>query len=163
MRKLNAYFVDQWKEEINRDRGVRGVGGNKLRTYRLLKTDFGTASYLHNHLLTKGQRSALAKFRCGVAPLRLETGRFEGLPIEERLCPICNAEPETELHAVIKCHAYNDLRPAVFNDAIDICDDFMLLSDTDKLILILNDNLLCKPAASLCVNILKRRREFLYG
>ena len=30
--------------------------------------------------------ASLSKFRCGVAPIRLETGRFEGLLVERKLC-----------------------------------------------------------------------------
>jgi len=162
LRRLNDCFVNQWKMEVNRDGSTRGVGGNKLRTYKMLKREFGTTSYLQDHHITRMQRSALAKFRCGVAPLRLETGRFEGLPVEERLCPVCNSETETELHAVIKCHAYDDLRTVVFNAAINLCDGFMALSDCDKLVFILSESLLNKQSANLCYRILKRRRELLY-
>ena len=41
--------------------------------------------------LTRGKQSAIAKFRRGVAPIRLETGRYEGLCVEDRVCPYnCN-------------------------------------------------------------------------
>ncbi len=40
--------------------------------------------------ITGGQRSSLAKFRCGVAPLCFESGQYEGLPEEERIYPVCN-------------------------------------------------------------------------
>ena len=43
-------------------------------------------------------RSALAKFRCGVAPIRLETGRYERLDVNDRICPICNIGIEDEMH-----------------------------------------------------------------
>ena len=34
-------------------------------------------------------RSALIKFRCGVAPSRIETGRNENVKENERMCPFC--------------------------------------------------------------------------
>ena len=42
----------------------------------------------------------MAKFRCGVAPLRIETGRFERLSVEDRLCFHCYGDGlvEDELH-----------------------------------------------------------------
>ena len=41
-------------------------------------------------ILPKNHRSALCKFRCGGAPLRLETGRYEGLPVNRRTCVFCS-------------------------------------------------------------------------
>jgi hypothetical protein len=41
-------------------------------------------------------RSAFAKFWCGVASLRIETGRFENFRIEERICCFCSDFIEDE-------------------------------------------------------------------
>ena len=49
-------------------------------------------------VLPKRYRSILAKFRCGVAPIRVETGRYERLSFAERMCPLCNGGIENELH-----------------------------------------------------------------
>ncbi len=35
--------------------------------------------------LSRGERSAMAKFRMGVAPIKLETGRYTSTPEDERL------------------------------------------------------------------------------
>ena len=47
-------------------------------------------------------KSAFAKFRCGVAPLKIETDRYEGVSIENRTCfnNICNVNNciENEKH-----------------------------------------------------------------
>ena len=161
--KLNAFFVHNWNEEINREEGVRGVGHNKLRTYKLLKREFGTSPYVKDHHLTRAQRSALAKFRCGVAPLRLETGRFEGLPVEERLCPLCMLEPETEVHCFIKCHAFDAHRTNVFNAATVINNDFIIMSDVDKFVFIVTHTDMVKTAGKFCLLLLKLRREFVYS
>ena len=45
-------------------------------------------------------RSALSKFRCGVAPIRIETGRYENLTENERVCPFCNCI-EDEVHVLL--------------------------------------------------------------
>ncbi len=68
---------------------MRGTGLNKLRTYRKYKQSILTEPYVIA-LLSKYQRSALAKFRCGVAPLKIETGKYTRTPEEERLCTLCN-------------------------------------------------------------------------
>ena len=88
-----------------------GRGNNKLRTYALFKTDFEAEKYCQK-LLPHRHRAAFAKFRCGVAPLRIETGRFENKPLEERKCPFCDIV-ETESHVLLDCDTYSDLRQDV--------------------------------------------------
>jgi hypothetical protein len=49
--------------------------------------------------IPKHERSAMAMFRCGVLPLRVETGRYKGEPLADRMCTVCeNNEIETEKH-----------------------------------------------------------------
>jgi hypothetical protein len=55
-------------------------------------------------------RSALAKFRCGVAPLWIETGRYENKNVNERVCFICHDQIEDEKHVLLDCPLYVDLR-----------------------------------------------------
>ncbi len=46
----------------------------------------------------------MAKMRCRVAPICLETGRYEGLTEQERICPVCDMdEIESEIHVMIFC------------------------------------------------------------
>ena len=59
--------------------------------------------------LSKSERSHLAQFKLGVdtLPLRLETGRFVGLSVDERICNLCNInETEDELHFLLKKQTY---------------------------------------------------------
>ena len=74
---LGSFFrVMKWKALLDRNTSIRGNGGNKLRTYRICKSDFCTENYLKTNI-PFNNRSAFTKFRCGVAPLRVETGRYE--------------------------------------------------------------------------------------
>ena len=73
---LKNYFNRQWLQEVNQINSRTGHGGNKLRTYKLFKTIYAPEKYLQLNM-SSSNRSALAKFRCGVAPIRLETGRYE--------------------------------------------------------------------------------------
>ena len=59
--------------------------------------------------LPRSHRSAYAKFRTGVAPLRLETGRYEHLNLEQRVCFNCESEIETVEHELTQCPFYKDL------------------------------------------------------
>ncbi len=74
----------------------------KLRTYRLCKRERQTENYLRVRL-NRQQRSMLCQLRCGILPLRIETGHYgpKPLPPEDRICLLCNLEPETELHFFI--------------------------------------------------------------
>ena len=57
--------------------------------------------------LTKNERSHLAQFRCAVLPLKIETGRFSGLAIEDRLCQVCDQHAvESEIHLLLHCNIY---------------------------------------------------------
>ena len=60
--------------------------------------------------MSRVHRSSFAKFRLGVAPLRIETGRYEGLIETERICPFCKNHTEDELHVLFDCFLYNDIR-----------------------------------------------------
>ena len=95
----------KWQATLDRETS------NKLRFYRLLKTEFISEPYLEMPISRK-ERKALAKVRCGVAPLRLEMGLWEKrnniqIPHEERVCLNCFKngfiETENEEHFLLRC------------------------------------------------------------
>ena len=100
--KLLTDFKCKFSNDLARDsaRATNG-SGNKLRTYRTFKTEIGCELYLRT-LKSPAQRRAFSQFRCGVAPLRIETGRYERLPVHERTCPMCNTYVETEEHVLLE-------------------------------------------------------------
>ncbi len=113
---IHAYYVEKWKTEINRESGRNGR--NKVRTYKMLKQVFGPSEYVNNIFINKHQRSTFTKFRCGVAPIRLETGRYENLPEEQRLCLMCDSQViDSEIHVLTMCNLYIDLRTDLFHRA----------------------------------------------
>ena len=136
-----------------------GRGRNKLRTYRLFKDAFETEPYC-KLILPLRHRSAFTKFRCGVAPLRIETGRYENKPLEERKCPFCD-EVENESHVVLSCYLYDDLRIALFNTALTFNPNFMDLTTEDKLIFLFSNLFMIRITAKTCFNILQRRAFYL--
>ncbi len=49
--------------------------------------------------------------KCCTALLRIETGRYEGLPVEQRLCEVCESDNvEYEMHVLISCDAFTQER-----------------------------------------------------
>ena len=73
---LFSKFKTSWLADVNRQDARNGNVGNKLRTYRLFKQEFKSEPYL-TCPMSKSHRSAYAKFRSGVAPIRIETGRYD--------------------------------------------------------------------------------------
>ena len=78
--KLRGDFIHKWRENLARNTVRNGMHGNKLRTYRAFKTEYKTEGYI-NLKLPRLHRSSYAKFRCGVSPLRIETGCYERLAL----------------------------------------------------------------------------------
>ena len=76
---MNNYVAD-WHNSIDRKSRRSGVGRNKLRTYRLFKTEYETENDCRL-LMPNSHHAAFAKLRCGVAPIQIETGRFENLDV----------------------------------------------------------------------------------
>jgi hypothetical protein len=102
----------------------------KLRTYRIIKSCFGNEKYVCAPL-SKKQRSLCAQLRSGVLPLHLETGRYRGVPEEERICDYCNIDIENEFHFVFYCPLYHEMRLKLFKKCKTT--DLMWLNDADRL------------------------------
>ena len=146
---------------MTRPHAKKGTGGNKLRTYFKFKSAFETENYV-NMSFTRGKRSAIAKFRCGVAPIRLETGRYEGLSVEDRVCPYgCNVV-ECEKHVLLECTLYDDLRYSLLESDRVLHNNFDDYNMDDKLSTILTDVNLVYESANFCQSLLIIRRNFMY-
>lgn len=153
-------FKAMWYTQINNTVGPSGRGRNKLRTYCLFKSEYKTEEYC-KIILPLRHRAAFAKFRCGVAPLRLETGRYENLSLENRICPFCDNCIETEAHVILECMLYQDLRQILFKKATEMNFYFAALSPNDKLIFIFSNAEIMRLSAKTCFNILQRRYFYL--
>ena len=78
-----------------------------------MKSEFKTENYVSTHL-SRRHRSAYAKFRAGIAPLSLETGRYDQLSIEQGVCFHCEDVIESEEHVLTQCSLYSDLRRTLY-------------------------------------------------
>ena len=155
-------FLNSWTDDINRENARQGVGRNKLRTYRTYKNVYITEQYL-NCIMPYYYRSAYAKFRCGVAPIRLETGRYERLPEELRTCFNCPNSIENEEHVLLKCPLYSGLRVLMFNTLLNEFPGIYSKDEHEQLSAILS----CKQYSSIrsaktCYEILRTRQNNLY-
>ena len=159
--QLEDFLFDKYK--VNwQNRMFSQKVGNKLRTYKLFKEVFETEMYLSKNIPSR-YRSAFAKFRCGVAPLRIETGRYENKNVNERVCFICHDQIEDEKHVLLYCPLYADLRERLFNEVKRSNVHFIILSDDDKFIYLFKSTECYDMVAKTCFNILSRRNSFLYS
>ena len=97
-----------------------------------------------------------------MAPIRIETGRFERLKEEDRVRAHCNVT-ETEQHVLIDCPFYFDLRFELLEGCTRACDTFETFDDEDKLNFILANPNVVKISAKTCYSILERYRAFKYS
>ena len=88
-----SVFKSNWRSDLDNTHRPNG-SQSKLRSYKSFKDTFDTESYVLDDI-PRAHRSALAKFRCGVAPIKIETGKYENLSINERKCFTCDA---------VECH-----------------------------------------------------------
>ena len=105
-------------------------------------------------------RSAFAKFRCGVAPLRIETGRYENIPVNLRKWSSCD-NVESELHVLLQCDLYKDLRQSLYEKAVEVDGTFIGLSKEEKLVFIFSNPSMIRVCAKTCFNVIQRRMFYL--
>ena len=69
--------------------------------------------------LRRSKRSVLAKLKLGVLQIHMETGRYKNTPRDQRCCIICNinGEVEDEIHFLLKCPQYKNIRDNLFTYA----------------------------------------------
>ena len=102
----------------------------KLRTYRLIKQDFGIESYLEC-INEKSIRKCISSLRISAHRLRIERGRYvrPKEEIEDRLCLLCNTI-EDEVHFLVKCRKYENQRSLLYDNLMD--KQTISVNDPDK-------------------------------
>ena len=105
---INWNGSDWLQKKKTNKQSARGTGGNKLRNYKLFKTSWEPEQFCRI-IMPQSHRSAFPKFRSGVAPLRIETGRYEDLRITEILCPFCRDLPKTNFMFCLNVHSITSL------------------------------------------------------
>ena len=148
-------FVTNWSARINSNVDTSGRGRNKLHSYKTLKQNYIIENYC-KIILPVRHRAAFSKFRCGVAPIRIETGRYESLPEEARLCPFCNVL-ENEMDVIMNCRVYDDLREPLLAKAVNCNPTFSSLFEVNQFVFIFSSPDLVRICAKTCVKILQRR------
>ena len=81
-------------------------------TYVRRYVDLTNQEYCHalyESYLREDLRIIITRWRLSCIPLQIETGRYQGIARENRLCPFCDVL-EDEEHALFHCDAYEEIR-----------------------------------------------------
>ena len=73
---MKGLVLKDWREDVKKP---------KLGTYGTFKDNIDVEPYVKDCNLRQNG-SIMAQIRCGILPIRVETGRLCGLPIDNRLC-----------------------------------------------------------------------------
>ena len=80
----------------------------------------------------------MVRFRCGIAPINIELGRYVNVPADKRFCHFCDNCIDDEVHTIVRCPMYAKVRNELFTQASYFNNDF-IQNDIDKLILLFSD------------------------
>ena len=94
-------MIKKWTESV--------FNNSFCLNYRAMTTKKQLKSYLLN--LPSQYMFALCKFKCHSHKLPIATGRFVGLSVDDRICPLCNTnDVGDEYHYLYKCNYFKEPR-----------------------------------------------------
>ena len=154
-KKSQDVYTSKWKESLK--------NFPKLRTYSQFKEKFQLEKYLLQ-IKCKKTKNLLTKLRISGHDLYIETGRYtkpKKTPVDERICRFCTTgEIEDEIHLIMKCKYYLNLRNEMFGQ-LNIISDFNSLNFNAKFTIIMTANNgdadFCKPIAEFINKCFNKR------
>jgi len=79
---------------------------------------------------------------------------------QKHLVPFCDCD-EDEIHVLLYCNLYADVRQSLFDKAVYINSSFLTLNDDDKLSFILYNVFVARFSAKSCTDILNMLSFYL--
>ena len=129
LRQLRSDYSRHWWDKIQLE--------SKMRIFTQFKSHFEFEDYLN--ISNVKHRKAMTRLRISAHRLAIERGRYNNIPIEDRVCTTCQGRIlEDEYHFLMICNKYDDTRRSMMNAINDKCDHFKHLSDYDKFIYLLS-------------------------
>ena len=124
-------YVSYWNQTLQQSQ--------KLSFYCTIKDDYSPSLYL---VLTRKNpsRKALVRLRISSHQLRIETGRYENIPRNERICHVCTSNKiEDENHFLLDCKA-SQIRDIFFSKLETKIPDFKSLSHDTLISVLMNSS-----------------------
>lgn len=152
---LSNKDAENWNKQL--------ADSDKLRTYKTYKNILKPEWYC-SLPLPRDQRRILFRLRSCSLPLAVETGRYSKpkTPMNERICKFCQSHSvENEMHFLLECDLYTDLRQLLFEKASDLNADFMTLNLNEKLAFLMQNKDIQFQVGSIVTKMFKRRKMFL--
>lgn len=106
-------FKNSLQESLRQNWATSINNSSKLSVYCTYKSILEAESYL-TVLNVPKYRSALARFRCSGHTLAIESGRYDNITLENRICTFCEKLDitvlEDEYHVLLFCPTFQSLR-----------------------------------------------------
>lgn len=155
MEKLKSVFKSMFQELVRNN--------NKLELYHKIKWQFQLENYL-KYVTNIRERVAISKFRTSAHNLPIETGRYQNIPREERLCKLCKLNKiGCEKHILFECDhpSIQKAREQMQSTIGKLIPDFTKLQNEDKLLYVLScsDQDLTKVIGGFLNTCLKLQKE----
>ena len=150
LREKKNRLIDVFKQEWYMSLRM----GDRYVTYRQIKSDFGQENYITCVDIGK-YRQSLARLRVGACDLNINK-RFT-IESPTLTCPFCNA-PETEIHFLLSCPHYDQIRTKYLTDFFKWPRNTTLAD-----ILCNEDNETTRSVAMYIFHALRKRLEDLQG
>ena len=160
--KINLDMLEQRLKTSERNSWrLEAYNKTKLCTYVKIH-DFDSIRVLVRANLSRIQRSLVTKFKCGVFPLRIETGRYKGLDKSKRFCKICNEGfIENEMHFLYGCKGLKHVIDPFMYTMSELVDGWNVLSKLYRTKLLVSGTHL-KRFGSWLEDMYYTRRGILY-
>ena len=98
---MQKKYISYWNHTLQHSQ--------KRNFYYKIKTNYGPSVYLDP--FQNPSRKTLVKLRISSHKLRIETGRYDNIPRDERLCNLCNCNRiEDETHFLLDCPSFSSTR-----------------------------------------------------
>ena len=109
---------------------------NRLSLYRQFKTLTSVELYLMLNL-NRRIRYTMTRFRFGVSDIKVHKSRFKFYNVDDLECPLCLSAVDNEVHFVLCCPAFDDLRyefiePKYFNNPCEFRLVLLLATQNER-------------------------------
>ena len=131
----------------------------KLRTFLEIHK-FEDIQTLVKSNLSRYQRSLLAQLKFGILPLKIETDRYQGIALNERICKLCNLNAvEDTYHFMFRCPALQITRERA---AIQLNLNVMMTNNDSDMLSILLDKSNISTCGKYIEKLYKERQKIMY-